>query len=323
MTATAAPGGPQVHHRAQGGLTVEKSGRPEKEWLTGRSVQLSILVLLLEATLAYVVSVVYGVTQESPNAGVGSGMAVFLLPVLAVFAAGIAGALTVGLVLPTAWLSEVLGHRFAGRAAWWWVPVAAGAVSLVVVAVVVPLAGGGTGAGAVALGWVLTTAALTVPALLWRSRRERILKPVALWGVAAVVLTAVLGGVGLATGVLEEYRPPAFTSADLVGRWSDGHGGTLTLTADGRVTADAIDDDLGGWGHGDGEGDGAICTGQGTWTYEPGGGTWSQEVDITVDSCMYGTWNVGGTETRPTLYQYIGDPDSWDLYELRRTDGGP
>lgn len=300
---------------------MEKAGRPDKEWLSGRSVQLSILVLVLEATLAYVVSVVHGVTLESPNAGVGSGMTVLFLPVLAVFAAGIAGALTVGLVLPTAWLSEVLGYRFAGRAAWWWVPVAAGAVSLVVVAVVVPLAGG-AGAGAVALGWFLTTAALTVPALLWRSRRERILKPVALWGVAAVVLTAVLGGVGLATGVLKEYRPPALASADLVGRWSDGQGGTVTFTADGRVTADAIDDDLGGWGHGDGEDDGAICTGQGTWTYEPGVGAWSQEVDITVDSCTYGTWYVGGTEGRPTLYQYIGDPDSWDLYELRRTGGG-
>ncbi|MFD4001035.1 hypothetical protein [Streptomyces rubiginosohelvolus] len=302
---------------------MEKSGRPEKKRLFGLSLLLSILVLLLEAMVALVVSVVYDITQESPNAGGGgSAMFILFLPVLAVFATAIAGTLSVGLVFPTAWLSGVLGRRFGGREVWWWVPVVAGAVSLVIVAAVVALAGG-AGAGAVALGWFLTTAALTVPALLWRSRRKRVFGPVTLWGVAAVVLTAVLGGVGLGTGVLKEYRPPAFTSADLVGHWSDGHGGTLTLTADGRVTADAIDDDLGGWGHGDGEGDGAICTGQGTWTYEPGGGTWSQEVDITVGSCTYGTWNVGGTESRPTLYQYIGDPDSWDLYELRRTDGGP
>ncbi|SBU97444.1 hypothetical protein YW5DRAFT_05514 [Streptomyces sp. Ncost-T6T-1] len=308
---------------------MEKSGRPEKEWLTGRSVQLSILVLLLEAMLAYVVSLVYGVTQESPNAGVGSGMFIFFLPVLAVFAGGIAGALTVGLVLPTAWLSEVLGRRFGSREAWWWVPVAAGAVSLVVVTVVAPLAGG-AGAGAVALGWFLTTVAITVPALLWRSRRERIFKPVILWGVAAIVLTAVLGGVGLATGVLKEYRPPALTSADIVGRWSDGQGGTVTFTADGRVTAVDVDDDLDGWGPEDDATDpdgpedtDTRCSGQGTWTYEPGGGTWSQEVDLTIDSCGFDVWNVGGTASRPTLYQYIGDPDSWDLYVLRRTDGGP
>ncbi|MBM7055523.1 MULTISPECIES: hypothetical protein [Streptomyces] len=305
---------------------MDKTGRPGKKGkkrLFGLSLLLSILVLLLEATLALVVSIVYGVTQESPDAGVGgSAMFIFLLPVLAVFATAVAAMLSVGLVFPTAWLSDVLGRRFGGREVWWWVPVVAGAVSLLLVGAVVALAGG-AGAGAVALGWFLTTAALTVPALLWRSHRERVFGPVTLWGVAAIVLTAVLGGVGLATGVLKEYRPPAATSADFVGRWSDGHGGTLTFGAGGRVTADAVDDDLGGWGPGDGEDDGDICTGQGTWTYEPGEGRWSQVVDVRVDSCTYGTWNVGGTESRLTLYQFIGDPDSWDLYELRKTSEQP
>ncbi|MFD5199795.1 hypothetical protein ACFWM7_06455 [Streptomyces sp. NPDC058375] len=297
--------------------------RTGKKRLFGLSLLLSILVLLLEATLALVVSIVYGVTQESPNAGVGgSAMFIFLLPVLAVFATVIAAALSVGLVFPTAWLSDVLGRRFGGREVWWWVPVVAGAVSLVLLGAVVVLADG-AGAGAAALGWFLTTAALTVPALLWRSRRERVFGPVTLWGAAAIVLTAVLGGVGLGTGLLQEYRPPAVTSADIVGRWSDGRGGTLTFGADGRVTADAIDDDLGGWGPGDGEDDGDICTGQGTWTYEPGEGRWSQVVAVRVDSCTYGTWNVGGTESRLALYQFIGDPDSWDLYELRRTSEEP
>ncbi|MFD4023894.1 hypothetical protein ACFWRV_10295 [Streptomyces sp. NPDC058576] len=307
----------------------------KKKRLWGLSLLLSILVLLLEAMIALIVSVCYGITQESPNAGGGSAMFVLLLPVIAVIATVVAGALSVGLVLPTVRLGDALGRRLGGREVWWWVPVAAGAVSLLVVGGIVALAGG-AGPVAVAVGWLLTTAALTVPALLWRSRRERIFGPVLLWGVIAVVLTAVLGGVGFWTGLIQEYHPPALTSADIVGRWSDGKGGTVTFTADGRVAAVAVDDDLDDPGAfddlddlndfeagGTRDGDDDLCTGQGTWTHEHGGGRWSQEVSITIDSCTFDYWNVGGTETRPTLYQYIGDPDSWDLYELTRTHGGP
>ncbi|UCA53795.1 hypothetical protein LEL86_32940 [Streptomyces sp. WA6-1-16] len=305
---------------------MEKSGRPEKKRLFGLSLLLSMLVLILEGMLALVVAVVYGITQESPNAGGGSAMFILFLPVVAVFGIMVAGAASVALVFPAAWLGDVLGRRLGGREAWWWVPPTAAAVSLVPVGSVVAAYGGADPATAAA-GWFFTTAAITVPALLWRSRRERIFKPVTLWGVAAVVLTAVLGGVGLATGVLKEYRPPALISADIVGRWSDGQGGTVTFTADGRVTAVDVDDDLDGWGHEDdatdpdGPQDGDTrCSGQGTWTYEPGGGTWSQQVDLALDSCDFDVWNVGGTASRPTLYQYIGDPDSGDLYVLRRTD---
>ncbi|SCF75559.1 hypothetical protein GA0115255_105313 [Streptomyces sp. Ncost-T6T-2b] len=44
---------------------------------------------------------------------------------------------------------------------------------------------------------------------------------------------------------------------------------------------------------------------------------------MSIEWCGFAPWNVGGTANRPTLYQYIGDPDSWDLYVLRRTDGRP
>ncbi|MFI1934483.1 hypothetical protein [Streptomyces sp. NPDC020330] len=289
----------------------------KKKRLYGLSLLLSILTLHIEAGIALIVAVVYGFTQESPNAGGGgSVLFVLFLPVLAVFGLAVAGALSVLLVSPTAWLGGVLGRRFGGREAWWWVPAVAAAVSLVLVVAL----SGGAGPVGIAVAWLLTTAGLTVPALLWRSRRERIFGPVMLWGLAAVVLTAVLGGVGLATGLIPEYRPPALTSADIVGRWSDGRDGTLTFTADGRVTAAGIDVDDDDDGDGDGERD--VCTGQGTWTYEPGGSTWSQEVDVTVETCTFDYWNVGGTESRPVLYQYIGDPDSGDLYELTRAPGG-
>ncbi|MFH9265995.1 hypothetical protein ACH4KN_17315 [Streptomyces sp. NPDC017546] len=289
----------------------------KKKRLYGLSLLLSILTLHIEAGIALIVAVVYGFTQESPNAGGGgSVLFVLFLPVLAVFGLAVTGALSVLLVSPTAWLGGVLGRRFGGREAWWWVPAVAAAVSLVLVVAL----SGGAGPVGIAVAWLLTTAGLTVPALLWRSRRERIFGPVMLWGLAAVVLTAVLGGVGLATGLIPEYRPPALTSADIVGRWSDGRDGTLTFTADGRVTAAGIDVDYDDDGDGDGERD--ACTGQGTWTYEPGGSTWSQEVDVTIDACTFDYWNVGGTESRPVLYQYIGDPDSGDLYELTRAPGG-
>ncbi|MFF8505564.1 hypothetical protein ACF07L_33645 [Streptomyces anulatus] len=287
----------------------------KKKRLYGLSLLLSILTLLIEAVIALIVAVVYGFTQESPNAGGGSALFIFFLPVLAVFGIAVAGALSVVLVFPTAWLSDVLGRRFGGREAWWWVPAVAAAVSFVPGVAL----SAGTGPVGIAVMWLLTTAAITVPALLWRSRRERIFGPVTLWGLVAVVLTAVVGGVGLATGVFPEYRPPAVTSADIVGRWSDGHGGTLTFTADGRVSAVGVDTDTDADA---GDSELESCTGQGTWTYEPGRGAWSQVVDVTVDLCTFDYWNVGGTESRPALYRYIGDPDSGNLYRLTRTSGG-
>lgn len=287
----------------------------------GLSLLLSILTLLLEAVIALVVSFYYGVTQPSPGT-TGSPLGlVMLLPVIAVFATAVAAVLSMGLVLPIVWLGGVLGRRVSGREAWWWVPVAAGAVSLAVVGLIVARSGG-SGVGPFALGWVLTSAALAVPALLWRSRRKRVFGPTLLGGVVAVILTTVLGGIGFWVGLFEEYRPPALTSADLVGRWSDGNGGTLTFSADARVTAVDIDDDLTPYADFTEDdpqgGEDDRCSGQGTWAYTSDTGLWSQEVSVTVDACLVDHWYVGGTEGRPTLYQYIGDPDSWDLYELTR-----
>ncbi|MFD7447260.1 hypothetical protein ACFV9O_39940, partial [Streptomyces sp. NPDC059909] len=60
------------------------------------------------------------------------------------------------------------------------------------------------------------------------------------------------------------------------------------------------------------------CTGAGTWAYDAGDSPWTQEVTVSFDGCSMDEWNVGGTPEHPTLYVYIGDPDSWDLYTLTR-----
>lgn len=290
----------------------------EKKRPYGLTLLLSAVILLLEGTLALVVAVLYGLTQESwamtPTGG--SPLSVVLLLPAALAAATLAAALSVAFVLPTAWLSDVLGRRFGGREVWWWVPPVAAAVSLVFVGATVALTGGTDPAG-FAEGWLLTTAALAVPALVCRSRRKRVFGPVTLWGLTSVALTAVLGGIALSTGVLTMYRPPTVPRAELVGTWSDGGGGLLTLAADGRATVSGLDGTSG-------EG-GEACVGQGTWGYGTGTSRDSRGVGVDVPSCGRELWNVGGTEDRPTLYRNIlrsVDPDDLDRYELTRTAGG-
>lgn len=300
------------------------SARHEGVWTVGqersygRMLLVSMLVLFLEAVLVLVVSAVYGQTQESPNAGGNYALGLLALPFLAVAGAFVGGAVSLVLVLPTVWLSDVLGRRFGGREVWWWVPLVAAAVALAPVIVGAALAGA-VASLAVIKSWLLATTMLTVPALLSRPRRRGLFVPVALWGTLVVVSAGTLGGIALYTGLLEEYHPPTITRATLFGTWSDGKGGTLAFTADGRVTASGVDNHVL-----DESFDNVVkeCTGQGTWTFEAGKSSWNQETDVTIQGCGWAPWNVGGTEDRITLYQYIGDPDSWDLYELKKAPSG-
>lgn len=125
-----------------------------------------------------------------------------------------------------------------------------------------------------------------------------------------------LAGVGLNAGI--GYEPPRLSTERIVGTWSDGRGGSLTLTADGGATATRVRTfDVQA---ASAEPEVRTCTAAGTWEYDPGAGPWSQEVDVSVAGCSLDTWKVFGTPEHPKLFVFIGDPDSWDLYVLRRRD---
>ncbi|MEU2183744.1 hypothetical protein [Streptomyces thermolilacinus] len=277
----------------------------------GAMALVSMLVLFLEAVLALVVGVVHFETLPVPNPWSGFTLGPLTLPFLLVAGAVVGAAVSWLLVLPTVWLSDVLGRRLSGRAAWWWVP-------LVAAAGLAPV-GGYAALGAsplTALGWWLVgTAALTVPALLCRVGRRGMFGSVALWGTLVVLSAATVGAAAPHTGLVERYRPPVLTRDALVGTWTDGGGGTVTFAADGAVsvsggTTHSLDTDF------------AVivgkCAGAGTWTFEAARDAWAQKVHTAVEDCAWDPWYVGGTRGRVVLYQYVGDPDSPDVHALTK-----
>ncbi|MFF9572593.1 hypothetical protein [Streptomyces sp. NPDC014685] len=291
----------------------------------GAVLTASMSVLSVEAVIGTIALIVWGQTQESPGLSYNALGIIFLIviaPFMAVAGAVLGALLSAGVVMPLLVVAGWLGRRFSGREAWWWVPAlaAAGTAPLALAVSVLVEAGPLTGLG----GWLAVTAALAVPALVAR----RLLLPdrprlsggvmfgrVALYGTLAVVTAGTLGVIGLYAGI--GYEPPRLSTERVAGTWSDGEGGTLILTADGKATATRVktfdlDDSFEPVVH--------ECTGTGTWGYDPGAGSWSQEVDVSLDNCPMNAWEVFGSPEHPKLFVYIGDPDSWDLYILQRRD---
>ncbi|MBQ1124256.1 hypothetical protein KBY19_29965, partial [Streptomyces sp. B15] len=131
---------------------------------------------------------------------------------------------------------------------------------------------------------------------------------------SAVVLVGGLAAYG--TGLIQGYEPPRLTAAKLVGTWTDGQGGTLTLRADGTAVANGLDvhtAEAADGGHAPEQ-----CSGSGSWARDasPSG---TPQLGLNGSGCMEGIgWQFGGTEEQPTLYYWIGDPDSLDRYTLHR-----
>lgn len=279
----------------------------------------STTVLVAEAPVWAVTLFTMGQIQENPGTG-NYGLLLFAAVPLALVGLVLAVLCSLGAVMPILAADGWFGRRFGGRAAWRRVPALA-ALGTAPPAIAAGVHGGlQAGAGV----WVAGTVSLAAPALVAR----RLLLPgrpyltggamfgrIALYGTLTVTAAGVLGA-GLVAGF--GYEPPTLSTQRAAGVWSDGRGGTLVLAGDGTATATAVgpdrtDSDDDGFG-----GAGWKCSGTGTWAYHKGYGPRSQQVGLSIEGCEHIAWQVLGTAARPKLFVFLGDPDSWDLYALRR-----
>ncbi|MBO8203431.1 hypothetical protein JW613_34895 [Streptomyces smyrnaeus] len=290
-------------------------------WLTGA------VTLSAEGALALVVYFLAGLRHEHYFAtGFSAYVGYLIAAVLAVVMLGLAGSIgSAAAVLPVVQLSRWSARRTGRAETIRWYLAACGAFATVVaVCTGVPTAL--LGGSWTVLPLVLVAAFLgLVPAVLC-TRAVTVLRGTgARFGLAGVVsvcgltLSAVVLVGGLAaygTGLIQRYEPPRLTAAQLVGTWTDDQGGTLTLRADGSAVANDLDVNTAEAA--DGGHTPEQCSGSGSWAREasPSG---TPQLDLSVSGCLEGIgWQFGGTEKQPTLYYWIGDPDSLDRYTLHR-----
>ncbi|MFE1574789.1 hypothetical protein [Streptomyces fradiae] len=259
----------------------------------GSACLVSMGALAVEAAVLCTAYLIHASTRETSVLPGNYGLAPAALVVFGLPALLLAYLVTVGLVLPLTVLAAWTGRRVRGRDGWWWLPVVvAAACGLPVMAVALPL---GAWRGGLAL-WPYLTGLLTVPALAARRvlpragggpGAGRVIRLTLLYGAGAVAVTAVLGLVGSAVGLVEPYERPRLTGGAAVGVWSDGRGGTLRLAADGTAEAAGVDVD-------DFSGEGTECTGRGTWR-----AVGAYAVDVRVEGCANLYWESLGTREHP------------------------
>ncbi|MFC9398145.1 hypothetical protein ACFTWS_34065 [Streptomyces sp. NPDC057027] len=289
----------------------------------GAVLTASVSVLLVEAAIGMFANFVWEQTQENPPLPYNA-LTVIAVPFLAAAGAALGALVTVSLIMPLLAAAAWLGRTFSGSEVWWWVPAVTAATTAPPVLAVAIL--GEAGLLAAFGGWLTVATTLAVPALVAR----RLLLPnrpplsgrtmfgrIALYGTLATVTAFTLVGIALYSGI--GYVPPRLDAERIAGTYTDGKNGTLVLSPDGKATATRVDtfsyDSIDSF-----EPDTHECTGTGTWAYDPGDGPYSQQVDVSIESCPVAmdSWSVYGTREHPKLYVFIGDPDSWDLYTLRR-----
>ncbi|MGW6396437.1 hypothetical protein ACWFR1_39420 [Streptomyces sp. NPDC055103] len=287
-------------------------------------VTASVSVLLVEAVIGMTAVLVWEQTEEAPALPYHALGLVIAVPFMVLVGAVLGALVTVSTVMPLLTLAAWLGRTLSGREAWWWVPAATAAATAPAVLAVALL----TEAGFLAClaGWLTATTALATPGLVARrlllpdrpplSGREMFGR-VALYGTLAAVTAFTLAGVALFAGI--GYEPPLLNAEQIAGTYSDGKGGTLTLSPDGKAVATHVDtfgfDPVDSF-----EPVVRKCTGTGTWAYDPVDGPYTQQVNVSIDACSFAmdSWSVYGTHEHPKLYVFVGDPDAWELYTLRR-----
>ncbi|POX46980.1 hypothetical protein C3489_30725 [Streptomyces sp. Ru71] len=259
-------------------------------------------------------------TQDDYGAGGGGAFGVFFAVLFAPLALPLLGAaLALGITLPAVLLTRLGAGRLPGPA-WLW-HLAAPAV---------PACAWGA-AAALVWHWPFTTTAAVLTALAalptWgvAQVRKRAWRTWGVWwrsalGSVVLALVVLVGGIAaLATGLVEEFRPPHLTTARLAGDWRGASGAELRLDADGRARAvrlparpGAADDDTV---------EHVMCDGSGTWEPDAdAGGTDREGILLHLDGdCGADThWSFSGTDDAPELFALFGDPGVGTLWILER-----
>ncbi|MEU1195418.1 hypothetical protein ABZ446_04270 [Streptomyces sp. NPDC005813] len=316
------------------------TGRPRRPRLTWENAELNAAAAVCAVQLAVAATVWWVGTFDDDDHGAGTGGALAAAGLLCMVVLGPLLLAALGMLhaavhtMPAATLARLTTRRAPGPetvrhlasvillgALWATVAVTLGGLPptgapalLLAVSGILPALG---------VGYVRRRARATGRA----SRVRRIWSRSALAALAACALVATAGAVGLSTGLIEEYEPPALTTAQLVGVWHGDGGAVLRLRSDGRadlteLPAEPEFDDVA-------QRDFTRCDGTGSWfldtegRYDPYAGGDGPEVRdgvvVRVKDCGHDTyWTIGGSESGPELFVLFGDPDSGDLRVLTR-----
>ncbi|MFE1952092.1 hypothetical protein ACFW9D_16690 [Streptomyces sp. NPDC059524] len=279
-----------------------------------------------ESVIAALVGVLYLLQSDSHGGEGGLGWlfgTMFALVLLAVISMIAGLAVSAMAVLPLVLLGRVVARR-TGRRDSWQLTLATVAVGAVALALLIGSCMLLAGFGDLLVYPILALSpfvGLAPAALCARAAgnpgkpgaRWRVLGGVALGGLGLLAVTLAVGVAAYSSGILKIYEPPLLMEADMVGVWTDGDGGSLRFEADGTVTAEGVNEY-----EATGEQSGA-CNGTGTWQLAENEGV-GRPLELSIADCespSFG-WDIGGTEEHPTVFTWIGEPDSGQRYILTR-----